>query len=135
LSVDKNDEADALASHEGADVRPNSLPDWHFDFSANADVAAHTVHARGDLDLRTVEVLRGTVDVLRLTGQTQITIDLGGVRRVDQSAVAYLVALQHEFAAHSGRLNLVDAQLDVVEALHAEGLECSGAIEGRYSDT
>lgn len=44
--------------------QPGDLPAWHSTFAASAEVATATVHARGTLDLFTVDLLQGAIDVL-----------------------------------------------------------------------
>ena len=95
----------------------HELPAWHSTFSANADVARSTVHARGDLDVLTVDLLWGTIDVLLRSGHYEITVDLSGLASIDAAGVKLLVALQHSLRTHSGGLTVVGARPLVAEAL------------------
>ncbi len=62
-------------------MNKQDLPNWHSTFSADADVATSTAHARGELDRLTVDLLWGTIDVLIRAGHYRITLDLADVTK------------------------------------------------------
>jgi anti-anti-sigma factor len=102
------------------------LPDWHSTFSANADVTCNTVHARGVLDLLTVELLRGTVGVLISAGQVDVTIDLQELSHIDHSGVLLIGGISHDLAYRSGSLTLINANPSVQRALETIDLRVAG---------
>jgi ABC-type transporter Mla MlaB component len=57
-----------------------------FSAAAAADVATSTVHARGELDRLTVDLLWSTIDVLICVGRYRITLDLADVSGIDAQA-------------------------------------------------
>ncbi len=85
------------------------LPHWHSTFSANAEVATSTVHACGDLDLLTVDLLCGTIDVLTRSGHFEITLDVAELAHIDAAGVELLAALQHSLSTHAGGLSIINA--------------------------
>lgn len=93
------------------------LPHWHPTFTANADVTHSIAHARGQLDLLTVELLRGTIDVLLRAGRYNITLDLAELSSIDTAGVKLLLALQHSLATHSGELTIINARPPVWDEL------------------
>ena len=99
------------------------LPDWHSTFSANADVTCNTVHARGALDLFTVELLRGTVGVLISAGQVDVTIDLADLSLIDHAGVSLIAGISHDLACRSGSLTLINANSSVQRALETIDLQ------------
>ena len=78
-------------------------------FSADADAATSTVRARGELDLLTIDLLWGTIDVLVRAGHHQITLDLAEVTSIDSAGVKLLIALQHSLSTHAGELAIINA--------------------------
>lgn len=95
----------------------HELPNWHSTFSANADVATSTAHARGELDLLTVDLLWDTIDVLIRAGHYRVTLDLADVTGIDAAGVKLLIALQHSLATHAGELTIINPQPPVWDAL------------------
>lgn len=100
-----------------ATVNKQDLPNWHSAFSADADVATSTAHARGELDRLTVDLLWGTIDVLIRAGHYRITLDLADVTKIDAAGVKLLAALQHSLATHAGELTIINARSRVWDAL------------------
>ena len=106
--------------HSGA---ARVLPDWHSTFSANAVVTCNTVHARGVLDLLTVELLRGTVGVLIGAGQVDVTIDLEELSHIDHAGVLLIAGISHDLAYRSGSHTLINANPSVQRALETIDLQ------------
>ena len=100
----------------------HSLPNWHSTFSAAADTARATVHARGVLDLFTADLLRGAVDVLRTAGRRDVLLDLTNVTAIDRTGVLLLAAMQRDFSTHDGSLSLVHPAPNVQSALRVAHL-------------
>lgn len=86
-------------------------------FSADVDVVTSTVHARGELDLRTTDLLWGTIDVLLRAGRHRVTVDLAEVSSIDEAGVKLLIALQHSLGTHCGGLTIINAQPSISAAL------------------
>ena len=95
----------------------HELPNWQPTFSADADVATSTAHARGELNLLTVDLLRGTIDVLIRAGHDRVTLDLADVTGIDAAGVELLVALQQNLSAHAGDLTIINSRPPVWDAL------------------
>lgn len=95
----------------------DSLPRLDCTFTASADVASATVQVRGELELQTVELLRGTVDVLLTAGRRRITMNLHQLTAIDRAGVLFFTALQHDLSTHRGDLCLVNATTPVRAAL------------------
>ena len=109
-------------------IEPSAnLPDWHSTFSANADITTNTVYVRGVLDLLTVELLRGTVEVLISAGRLDITIDLSDLCQVDHAGVLMLGGLWQDLGYRGGSLTLIKAKPSVGQALTTIGLETADA--------
>jgi anti-anti-sigma regulatory factor len=106
------------------------LPDWHSTFSANADIRTDTVYVRGVLDLLTVELLRGTVEVLISAGRLDITVDLSDLCQIDHAGVLMLGGLSEELSYRSGSLTLIKAKPAVAKALSPIGLEATDPRSG-----
>lgn len=98
-------------------MNDHDLPRWHSTFSANADVLASTVHARGELDLLTADLLRGTIDVLLRAGRRDIVLDVAELTSIDRAGVKLLAALQHTLSTHTGRLTIINASPRINAAL------------------
>ncbi len=98
-------------------MKEHELPNWHSTFAANADVATSTAHAGGELDLLTVDLLWGTIDVLLRAGHYHVTLDLAELSSVDTAGVTLLVALQHSLSTHCGELTIINARPSVRDAL------------------
>ena len=98
------------------------LPNWHSTFSAAADTARATVHARGVLDLFTADLLRGAIDVLRTAGRRDVLVDLTNVSAIDSTGVRLLAAMQHDFSTHDGSLSLLHPAPNVQRALRVAHL-------------
>ncbi|MEO9139556.1 MAG: hypothetical protein ABI345_10870 [Jatrophihabitans sp.] len=60
------------------------LPQWHAGFTAIIDIENATVHARGTLDIFTIELLRGAIANLALHHPRRITIDRREVTDTDR---------------------------------------------------
>lgn len=99
-----------------------ALPDWHSNFAAAADVTTETVHARGVLDLFTVDLLCGAIDVVVLSGRTHVIIDLGDVTRIDRAAVRALVEQSVRLRQRKVTYAFCRATPDVAADLEAGGL-------------
>lgn len=112
-------------------VDKHELPNLHSTFSANAEVATSTVHARGKLDLLTVDLLWGTIDVLIRAGHYHVTLDLADVASIDAAGVKLLVALQHSLATHAGELTIINSQPAVWDALHRGQVAASPVLTVR----
>jgi anti-anti-sigma factor len=105
-------------------VEPSaSLPDWHSTFSANADITTNTVYVRGVLDLLTVELLRGTVEVLISAGRLDITVDLSDLSQIDHAGALMFGGLQQRLSYRRGSLMLIKAKPAVAHVLAAIGLQ------------
>jgi anti-anti-sigma factor len=107
-----------------------SLPDWHSTFSANADTTTNTVYVRGVLDLLTVELLRGTVEVLISAGRLDITVDLSDLCQLDHAGVLMLGGLCQDLSYRGGSLTLIKARPAVADALATIGLETADSPSG-----
>ncbi|PZS27956.1 MAG: hypothetical protein DLM58_18015 [Pseudonocardiales bacterium] len=96
---------------------PTELPNWHSTFAAAAEVASATVHARGTLDLFTVDLLQGAIDVLTAAGCTDITLDLAEVGSVDHAAAWCIAETSSTLASRHGQLTIANARDTVLSAL------------------
>lgn len=85
-------------------------------FFADADVASSTVHARGELDRHTADLLWGTIDVLIQAGRPDITLDLADLSSIDTTGITLLAALQHSLLSH-GQLTIINPKPEVCAAL------------------
>jgi anti-anti-sigma factor len=99
-------------------------PEWHSTFAADADTTTATVHARGALDLLTVEVLRGTVDVITTAGHSDVTIDLTELESIDQAGLVLLGTLRDDLERRGGSLELANANATVRQALLDGQISC-----------
>lgn len=104
-----------MTVHQSEPAR--DLPDWHSTFTANADTATSTVYARGALDLLTLELLRGTVEVLIRSGHVDVTLDLSELTSVDHAGLLLLGGLRHDLDYRGGRLRIVNAHGSVHDAV------------------
>ena len=95
---------------------PANLPAWHSTFSAAANVSAATVHARGALDLFTVDLLQGAIDVLTAAGCTDITLDLAEVSSLDRTAAWCIAQAGSALISRRGQLTMSNAR-DVVQVM------------------
>ena len=93
------------------------LPDWHSTFAAAAHLASATVHARGTLDLFTVDLLQGAIDVLTIAGCTDVTLDLAEVGSVDRAAAWCIAESSAALASRRGQLTVINARDAVLSAL------------------
>lgn len=93
------------------------LPRWHSIFAANVDVAIATIRARGALESRTIELLRGSVDILLIPGRRSITISAGTHRHRPRRRRVPHCPAQRPRATHQGDLRLVHVSEPVREAL------------------
>jgi len=105
------------ARHRRTSVDNPEPPKRHSGFSADADAATSTVRARGELDILTVDLLWGTIDVLVRAGHLQITLDLAEVTSIDSAGVKLLIALQHSLTTHAGELAIINACPAVLDVL------------------
>ena len=76
-------------------------------FSQAVDGRRGCIHAQGDLDRRTADQLRGTVEALRRSGHRRILVDLQGLRSADELGVQALHTLRAVVEADGGRLTLL----------------------------
>lgn len=97
--------------------RSADLPPWHSTFTAAADVASATVHARGTLDLFTVDLLQGAIDVLTHAGCTKITLDFTDVETVDHAAAWCIAETSSALTSQHGQLTVAHARDSVQTAL------------------
>ena len=102
----------------------HELPKWHSTFSANADVATSTVHARGELDLLTVDLLWGTIDVLLRGGHYHVTLGLAEVSGID--AAGDRGSVQLWWPAEHGR---EDEARDVLQRLRSHDPDADAELE------
>jgi anti-anti-sigma factor len=86
-------------------------------FSATADVASATVHARGELNRHTVDLLWDTINLLLRAGQQHVWVDLAKVSSIDTAGVKLLVALQHSLSSHGRDLIIINTFGPVHDAL------------------
>jgi anti-anti-sigma regulatory factor len=73
-------------------------------FSEVVDCARAVIRARGCLTVQSADLLRGTVEVLRRSGHTRITVDLTGLTVAGQDALDLLSDLADEPAGRAARL-------------------------------
>jgi hypothetical protein len=93
-------------------------PNGHATFGADVDVAAATIHAHGTLELFTVDLLQGAIDLLTATGCTgctDITLDLSDVSSIDHAAVWWIAETSCAMASRHARLTITHAR-DAVQA-------------------
>ncbi|MGY1669126.1 STAS domain-containing protein [Geodermatophilus sp. SYSU D00710] len=76
-------------------------------FTEAIDRRTGRIRARGRLDGRAADMLRGTVDALRQGGCSGVVLDLGGVP-ADAAAVDAVRSLEEHVAAEGGRVALVN---------------------------
>lgn len=93
------------------------IPSWHSTFSAHAEAGTSTVHARGALDLFSLELLRGTVAILIDAGHVNVTLDLGQVTAIDHAGLLMLADLHDDLEARDGRLAVRNARPSIRRAL------------------
>lgn len=99
------------------DFSPEQLPDWHSTFAAAADIASATVHARGSLDLFTVDLLQGAINVLADAGCTDVTLDFADVSSIDQAAVWCIAETSSALTSRHGQLTIANAREAVLSSL------------------
>lgn len=97
--------------------RPGDLPAWHSTFAASAEVATGTVHARGTLDLFTVDLLQGAIDILITAGCTDVILDLAEVASVDHAAVWCIAETSATLTSRQGHLTILNATESVRPSL------------------
>ncbi len=98
------------------------VPNWHERFTAAVFTATATIRLRGDLEIFTVEYLRGEVDILRRQGLYTITLDLHELASIDTTAAHYLQALQAELETDGGTLTLTNPHEPVSTTLRQHHL-------------
>lgn len=107
----------------------HTLPDWHSTFSAHVEAGTDTVHARGSLDLLTLELLRGTVEILIHAGHLDVTVDLSGLTAIDHAGLLMLGGLREDLDYRGGSLTLSGAAGTVRSALAGAALPVAGLAE------
>jgi len=75
--------------------------------------AVTVVAPRGDLDMATVDEVRGALAALIGRGKSRLLVDLGGVGYVDSSGMGALVAAMKQARAAGGDVRLCALQDDV----------------------
>ncbi len=87
------------------------LPESHYAgataFRQVVDGRRGCVGASGDLDRRTADQLRGTVEALRRGGHRRVLVDLHGLDSADEPGLRALYALRAVVEADGGRLTLL----------------------------
>lgn len=104
-------------SVDSRDWHNERFPAWHSTFAASADVVTSTVHARGKLDLFTIDLLTGAINVLTTAGLTEITLDMRDVESVDRAAAWCLAENSAGLASLHGHLTILHARRSVQNAL------------------
>lgn len=97
--------------------QPGELPAWHSTFAASAEVATATVHARGTLDLFTVDLLQGAIDVLITAGCTDVILDLAEVGSIDHAAAWCIAETSAMLTSRHGHLAILNASESVQTSL------------------
>jgi anti-anti-sigma regulatory factor len=106
------------------------IPDPHAAFQAFADTRGRIAHARGVLDLFSVELLRGAIDLLLVLGCAPITLDCDGLECVDTAGAKYLTALEQDLLSRDIPLRIVNAAPEILSALRTPRIR-SARLDGR----
>lgn len=96
------------------DAAAGSRPTFH----ASADARTATARARGDVDLFTVDVLGGALDILLLAGRDDLLLDLPDVTTIDHPGAVFLTDTQRRLSDAGGSLRIVNVTETVSAALH-----------------
>ncbi len=72
------------------------LSDWHAGFTAVIDVDRATVHARGELGIFTLELLRGAIACPALQHPPSIIVSLAEVSSIDRYSARILGVWQQD---------------------------------------
>lgn len=100
------------SKRRGPDPRPVQRPN----FTAIVNASRSAVHVHGELNVLTVDLLRGAIAHLRAFGHDHITVDLAGLVCVNASAMREVSRLQHALRTEGAVVIFVDTPAGLAAA-------------------